>query len=144
LIKSSSRILTVSYRLDDMESRRRYCPLCKSVFKGRSDKKFCSIKCKSVYNYKLTSHTKSATKSIDKILHRNRSILQELMGKKISQKKVPLYDLEKKNFNFNYVTKYIVNKEGKVFNYVYDFAWMTFSTNEVLIVRQKQERKVYH
>ena len=122
---------------------KRYCPICKNPVVGRSDKKFCSTACKSNYHQRLSTHTQKATARIDKILHRNRSILQELMGKRLTQIKVPTIDLEKKKFNFNYITKYIINKEGKEYRYVYDYAYMTFSTDEVLIVRRNNYRKEY-
>ena len=107
----------------------RKCRLCKSKFFGRTDKIFCSIKCKSTYHRKLRAVTHKVTIDIDKILHRNRSILLEIMGKHMTQMKVPTIVLERKKFNFNYVTKYQCNSRGKMYNYVYDFAWMTFSNN---------------
>ena len=115
------------------------CRLCKSEFYGRTDKQFCSIKCKSEYHRKLRAVTQDATVEIDKILHRNRSILLEIMGKHKTQIKVPTIMLERKKFNFHYVTKYMKNSRGKMYNYVYDFAWMTFSDNEVLILRKKRK-----
>ena len=115
------------------------CRLCKNPFRGRTDKIFCSLKCKSSYHHQLRGVTKSATKDIDTILHRNRSILLEILSKHKTQIRVPITVLEKKKFNFNYITKYYINSRGKTYNYVYDFAWMTFSTNEVLIYRKKNE-----
>ena len=113
------------------------CKLCKTHFFGRSDKLFCSLKCKSSYHRQLRAITKSATYGIDNILHRNRSILLEVMGKHKTQIKIPITILEKKKFNFNYITKYHINSRGKTYNYVYDFSWMTFSNDEVLINRRK-------
>lgn len=119
------------------------CIMCKKALRGRADKKFCGVGCKSEYHSKLRKNTNAATLGIDKILHRNRSILQELLGKNKSKIKVPLIKLEERKFNFNYITKYLVNSQGKTFNYVYDFSWMTFSSNEILITRQKKEVKIY-
>ena len=117
----------------------RSCKLCKSPFKGRQGKMFCSVKCKSSYHYQLNRVTELATDKIDKILHRNRSILLELMGKYKTQIKLPILVLERKKFNFNYITKYYINSNGKTYHYVYDFSWMLFSDNEVLIIRRKSE-----
>ena len=107
------------------------------MLKGRQGKIFCSVQCKSNYHYQLRRVTRDVTTAIDKILHRNRSILLEIMGKYKTQSKVPILVLEKKKFNFNYITKYYINSKGKTYNYVYDFSWMTFSDNEVLITRRK-------
>ena len=114
----------------------RKCRLCKSTFTGRSDKKFCSVKCKTSYNHRLRSTNKPVTSHIDTILHRNRTILLEVLGKRKAQIKVPISVLEKKKFNFTYITKYYINSKGKMYHYVYDFSWMTFSDSEVLINRR--------
>lgn len=79
--------------------------------------------------------------SINKILHRNRSILLELMGKNSGQKKIPRIELDRKKFNYDYLTGFHVNKQGKTYHHVYDFSWMIFSDSEVLIVRHKRNYK---
>ena len=105
---------------------------------GRMDKKFCSVKCKNDYNYHQRRNTKTATKAIDKILHRNREILEQVMQ---SQKKKKLMidrlELERWGFNFNYITGIYKNSQGKLYHYVYDYAWMEFSKQEVMIVKKK-------
>ena len=105
--------------------------------KGRSDKLFCSIGCKNEYHIKLRQVTKVATENIDRILHRNRSILLEILGKNLKQKKVNRKLLDSKKFNFHYMTGYYINSKNKTYNYIYDFAWMIFSDQEILIVRRK-------
>lgn len=114
---------------------RKKCPICKSNFRGRTDKKFCSVTCKSVYHKKLIAHTRRATRKIDKVLHRNRSILQELLGKKNDSMKVAKEILDKKKFNFSQVTGYHKNSMNKIVNYVYDFSWIIFSDKNILIKR---------
>lgn len=116
---------------------KRLCKLCQHPFTGRSDKIFCSVKCKSIYHHTLRKVTKAAANNIDKILHRNRSILLEIMGKNKTQKKVNRLVLENKKFRFHYYTNSYVNNRGKRYHYVYDFAWMEFSDGEILIVRKK-------
>ncbi|MFD1552443.1 hypothetical protein [Putridiphycobacter roseus] len=69
-------------------------------------------------------------------MHRNRAILREIMGKNNLQKKISRLVLEKKDFKFKYLTHYHTNKHGKIYHYVYDFAWMEFSNDEILIVRK--------
>jgi hypothetical protein len=111
------------------------CRLCKAPFQGRSDKIFCSVTCKSVYHIKLNHVTNVASEKIDKILHRNRSILLELMGKNSTQKKIERKFLDAKKFNWHYITTYHINSNNKFVNYVYDFSWMIFSDQEILIRR---------
>ncbi|MBK7009823.1 MAG: hypothetical protein IPH36_14925 [Saprospiraceae bacterium] len=63
------------------------CKMCPTMFYGRSDKIFCSAKCKTAYHEKLNKVTNEATAKIDKILHRNRSILLEILGKKANTRR---------------------------------------------------------
>ena len=113
------------------------CKICKNEFLGRTDKIFCSVNCKSTYHRKLRRVTKSATFDIDEVLHRNRSILLELLGKNGTQKKVKRIVLVKKKFQFKYLTHFYINSQGKMYHQVYDFAWMEFSDDEILIVKRK-------
>jgi predicted nucleic acid-binding Zn ribbon protein len=113
------------------------CLICKKEITGRSDKKFCSVQCKNYYHTNLRRVTSVEVKEIDIILHRNRSILLEIMGKHKSHLKCLRIELEKRKFNFKYHTHTNSNSAGKVYHFVYDFAWMTFSDDEVLIIRRK-------
>ncbi|UBM60054.1 hypothetical protein LAG90_05265 [Marinilongibacter aquaticus] len=113
------------------------CKICKRNLHGRSDKLFCSVACKNYYHVNLRRATFDEAKSIDRFLHRNRSILLEIMGKNTVQKKVEREVLEKKKFRFNYLTHFYRNTQGKIMHYVYDFGWMQFSTDEILVVRRK-------
>jgi len=117
---------------------KRQCLICSKTLVGRVDKKFCSSKCRSDYHMRLKKHTSKVTTSIDKILHRNRAILQEIMGKDRQQMKIPMLRLERKKFNFNYITKYHINSKGKTYHYVYDISWMKFSNDEVLLNRKRK------
>jgi len=112
------------------------CKVCKKEIFGRVDKLFCSNKCKNYYHVELRKVTNIAVKKINIILHRNRSILLELLGKNKRQIKISRMELEYKKFSFKYVTHYYKNSKGKYYNYVYDFAWMEFSDDEILIIRR--------
>jgi len=113
------------------------CKICKKDLKGRIDKLFCSIECKNYYHSNLRRVTNDATKELDIILHRNRSILLELLGKNSNQKKVHRVVLAKKKFNFKYMTHFNINRQGKMYHHIYDMAWMEFSNDEVLILRRR-------
>ncbi|MFT4536012.1 MAG: hypothetical protein ACI9P5_003385 [Saprospiraceae bacterium] len=116
----------------------RTCKMCKNRLVGRSDKVYCSVKCKTDCNHRLNTVTRIATGDIDDILHRNRSTLLEIMGKNKSQMKIPRNLLDKKKFNYSYITHYHINNQGKMVHYVYDFSWMIFSDQEILIKRIKK------
>ena len=117
---------------------KRKCKICSKQVVGRDDKLFCSVKCKNYYHVNLRKVTYSHVKELDNILHRNRSILLEVLGKRKGQITVQRVVLEKKNFTFKYHTHLHVNSKGKTYHYVYDFAWMEFSNDEILIIRKEK------
>ncbi|WP_299685259.1 hypothetical protein [uncultured Dokdonia sp.] len=81
--------------------------------------------------------TNNVSISIDRFLHRNRSILLEILGKNKVQIKVSRTVLEQKKFRFKYHTHYHINSKGKMYHYVYDLSWMQFSDDQILINRAK-------
>lgn len=113
------------------------CKICKKEIKGRIDKKFCSIACKNYYHVNLRRVTNHVAKSIDSILHRNRSILLEVLGKNSTQKKINRLVLSKMKFNFKYFTHLNINSQNKTYHFLYDIAWMEFSDDEILIIRKR-------
>ena len=115
------------------------CKVCNKEFTGRKDKIFCSIQCKNDYHVTLRGATKQTAYPLDRILHRNRSILLEVMGPKASRKMILRAELVKKKFQFKYLTHFNINSKGKMYHHVYDFAWMEFSDDEILLVRQKKQ-----
>ena len=75
------------------------CPECNEILKGRSDKKFCSVYCKSSFHYKknLESYDNKIFISIDKTLKKNRRILKNY--NKAGKSTVRKETLEKEGFN---------------------------------------------
>jgi len=116
---------------------KKQCKICSKLITGRQDKMFCSIRCKNYYHVNLRRVTNAEAIDIDRILHRNRSILLELMGRHKTQIKLDRIYLERKKFRFKYLTHFHINKRGKILHWVYDFAWMQFSDDDILIVRKR-------
>ena len=114
------------------------CINCEKQFKGRPDKKYCSSDCKNHYNYNRRKQTKSETKDIDSILHRNREILDTLMGPKRVKMEIPKTELTLMGFQYKYITGIHTNKVGKLYHIVYNFAWMEFTQQKVLIVKDRK------
>ena len=119
-----------------MPKSKRSCRLCKAPLQGRSDKIFCTLACKNEYHLRLRRATARAVVETDKILHRNRSILLEVMGKNTTRKNVTWQTLDKKKFNRRYMTGCYLNSQHKTYYIIYDFAWMEFSSGNVLIIRR--------
>jgi len=116
------------------------CRSCQKEFLGRTDKKYCSTKCKNHYNYYQRKNTQKITRRIDKILHRNYEILKMLLPSNKSRIKYDRLVLEQAGFQFNYHTSTYTNSRNKTYYYLYDIAWMAFSTREIMIV-QKLKKK---
>ena len=114
----------------------RFCRLCNNEVLGRADKIFCDIKCKNAYNLALRRQTKLEVKPIDRLLHRNREILQLLLGslKKVMIDKIVM---TRANFYWDHCTGLYHNKDGKIYHLVYDYAWMEFSSQQILVVKKK-------
>lgn len=103
--------------------------------KGRADKQFCNATCKNNFNYKNRASTKSDVKTIDALLHRNRIILLTLMG----DSKKETFDkmvFTRAKFRFEFHTGHYINKDGKTYWIVYDYAWMLFLDQKVIVIRK--------
>ena len=122
-----------------LRDSRRQCRLCQTPFRGRTDKVFCSLACKNEYHLRLRQATARAVRHTDIILHRNRSILLEILGKNKQRKKVDRLTLDRKKFNFHYLTGYYANASNKIYNLIYDFAWMEYASGEILVMRRKKD-----
>jgi hypothetical protein len=114
------------------------CINCEKQIKGRPDKKYCSSNCKNQYNYNRRKQTKSETKAIDSILHRNREILDTLMGSKRVKMEISKTELTLMGFQYKYFTGTHINKVGKLYHIVYNFAWMEFTQQKVLIIKDRK------
>ena len=109
------------------------CLYCSSTFVGRTDKKFCTTKCKNAYNYQAQLQKKQTYQAIDTILHQNHRILNHLLN---NQQKRIVYrnQLAILGFQFNYHTHTFQNKKGQVYRIVYNFAWLSIQDSKILIV----------
>lgn len=123
--------------MQSREPMKRKCKICEKILHGRSDMIFCSVGCKNHYHKNVRYITKIAAIEINGYLKRNYVILWEFLGENKTQIKVYRNLMEKKKFRFKYHTHFHVNSKGKTFFYVYNLAWMEFSDDEILIVRQR-------
>jgi hypothetical protein len=111
------------------------CQQCRKALHGRTDKRFCNSNCKNAFNFAKRRDTRNEVKEIDGYLHRNREILATLMG----ESKKEMFDravLTRAKFRWEYMTGIYKNKQGKWYHLVYDYAWMEFTDQQILIVRK--------
>ncbi len=112
------------------------CAACGNPIQGRSDKRFCSVACKNAYNNNARKRTRTEVQEIIDYLLRNREILATLMGESTKETFDRLL-LTRAGFRWEYFTGIYLNKEQKTYHLVFDFAWMEFSDQKVLVVRKK-------
>lgn len=114
-----------------------FCPVCATRLTGRLDKVFCSSSCRSVYYRRKGQERDVVSKNIDAILHRNWVILSELHERAGGKGKffVDIAALKKKGFHTSYFTTIATNSQDKTYHYVYDFAWMTFSDKQFMVIK---------
>lgn len=117
----------------------RKCKICQKTLRGRTDKIFCSVGCKNHYHKNVRYATKLAAIEINGYLKRNYAILWELLGENKTQIKVYRNIMEKKKFRFKYHTHFHVNSKNKMFHYIYDLAWMEFSDDEILLIKNRSK-----
>lgn len=113
----------------------RNCKACNAAIVGRTDKLFCSSTCKSSFHKLLTKESTETIIKIDKVLHRNRSILLQLLGSNNLSRIVPRQWLDERKFKASFMTAYHFNTQNQLVHFVYDVSWMRASDQEVLIER---------
>lgn len=110
------------------------CPICgndKSL--GRSDKKYCSTKCRNKKNNRIYKSINSDTQRIDQILHRNYQILKQLQVSKLTRN-----ELTSLGFNLRYFTHQTRLKKDNTSVYcVYHLGYYYGSDKLIYIVEIK-------
>jgi predicted nucleic acid-binding Zn ribbon protein len=100
----------------------RQCVICNKQLIGRSDKRFCDIKCKNYYHSEVRKSVKTIASETMKVLAKNIVILEGVMGEEKNSCLIDTLALERLGFRFNYITdvgqKYgITNYSVFGFNY---------------------------
>ncbi len=115
------------------------CPVCSKPIVGRSDKKFCSLACKNKFHHPAQHRQGDIIKTVNRFLFQNFKILEAVFKEEKKNKlMVPRILLDKMGFQFNYCTGCYINSKGKLYHYVYDYAWMEFSNQELMLLRQRE------
>lgn len=100
----------------------RTCPVCESVVKGRSDKTFCSVKCKSINQYEQRQEHEKFYLDVDRQLKINRKLLKRY--NKSGFTTLRKSKLINEGFNPNYFTHFWKNQKGDVYLFVYEYGFM--------------------
>jgi hypothetical protein len=114
----------------------RNCTECGEAILGRVDKKFCSDQCRNNYNNRLNSDANNLVRNTNKILRRNRRILEELNPN--GKAKVPREKLSLKGFNFSYYTSTYTTKTGNVYYFCYEYGYLLLEADYLALVKNER------
>lgn len=103
-------------------SNDKVCLVCGAVVKGRSDKVFCSIKCKSIAQYENRQENEKFFLQVDKQLKTNRKVLKKY--NKSGYTTIRESELSKEGFNPKFFTHYWKNQKGDVYLFVYEYGFL--------------------
>jgi len=99
------------------------CPVCGSGVKGRSDKKYCSVKCKSINQYEQRQETEAFFLKVDRHLKINRKLLKRY--NKSGFTTIRRSELITQGFDPRFFTHYWKNKKGDVYLFVYEYGFLS-------------------
>ena len=104
------------------------CPVCQNTIKGRKDKIYCSLSCKSARQYEQRQDQEARYYKIDRQLKKNRTILKRYnkIGKTTLRKEVLIAE----GFDPQFFTSYWKNKNGQVYLFCYEFGFLALKEGE--------------
>ncbi len=104
------------------------CPVCGTLLKGRSDKKFCSAKCKSIHQYEQRQETEAFYLKVERQLRINRKLLRRY--NKSGFTTIRKSELITQGFEPKFFTHYWKNKKGEVYLFVYEYGFLSTRNND--------------
>lgn len=105
----------------------RVCPVCGAVVKGRSDKVYCSIECRTVKQYERRMDNEQFFIQVDKQLKINRKILKKynVSGLTTIRREI----LHNEGFNPHLFTHFWKNPKGDAYLFCYDIGFLGITHN---------------
>lgn len=131
----------MSCKCKHLEEARNLCVICDSNLFGRSDKRFCNIKCKNKYHSALRKSNQTVSKETMKVLIKNYQILASLFPKEATKYQINKLVLERRGFEFDSISGIEQNKFGlklKIFN----FSWYLTKNNTIIVHFNNKEDSI--
>ena len=120
--------------MEDLCDNQNRCLSCHNILYGRSDKKFCDLKCKNAWHNAINKQNNMACKSFNSLLQRNRIILREFFEESQGTNYVPLIKLYQKGFSPNINAGHVKGSEtGEWLTVVYDYAFVIIKETQIKI-----------
>jgi hypothetical protein len=116
------------------------CPQCGEKVIGRTDKKFCSTQCRNSFNNKVRSESEKQIIDINRILRKNRKILQQFNPEgRTTIRKSHLMDM---GFDFKYHTHTFSSSKGNLYKFCYEFGYLEIHDPlKILIINEQPYMK---
>ncbi|MBL7846261.1 MAG: hypothetical protein JNL40_02240 [Cyclobacteriaceae bacterium] len=116
----------------------RQCPVCKRQFSGRSNKRYCSEKCRTIFNQSLRQTSEAPLTDALSILRQNRSLLKRLCPNKTATVKREI--LEAMGFNPTVFSSIHVSGRHRRYYFCADYGFLPFRQEGLdfaLIIRRE-------
>lgn len=113
------------------------CPTCKGQVIGRTDKRFCSIKCKNEHHRNARIQFKSRFQDIQKRLRRNMVVLEGILGPTAKGMNIHKDALFKFGFDLDLNTRSFA-KSDQIWFELGDYQYTLSSKNIVTVERMKK------
>lgn len=114
------------------------CLYCNKTIRGRSDKKFCNDFCRNCFNNKNKEPVEERVKMINKILMKNRTLLNNVLSSGLLISKMRSEKLLEQGFVFKYYTHVVTSKKGTHYMLCYDYGYLCLSDGWCLIFKEDQ------
>jgi len=105
----------------------RKCPICSTIITGRSDKVFCSLKCKSIHQYESRQKNERFFLKVDRQLKINRKLLKKYNKSGLST--IRRSELISQGFDPKFFTHYWKNQKGEVYLFVYEYGFLSIQNH---------------
>ncbi len=112
------------------------CQECGEKLIGRVDKKFCSDQCRNTYNNRLNQDSTNFVRNINRILKKNRRILEALNTR--GKTRVSRQKLIDEGFNFDYHTNVFTTKTGNTYVFCYDQGYIQVDNDYYTLVERQE------
>lgn len=122
-----------------MELEIKACLSCGKPLRGRVDKKFCDDFCRNNFNNKQNSSPTNLVRNINRILGKNRRILETLLPETEETKKVLREKLVLEGFNFKYYTHQYQTQKGVIYLFNYEYGYLILENDWILIVKREEK-----
>lgn len=114
------------------------CPICAAKVTGRTDKIFCSAKCKSIHQYEQRQENEGFFLRVERQLKVNRKILKRY--NKSGFTTIRRAELLTAGFDPNFFTHYWKNKKGDVYLFVYEYGFLKTKENTTHASAQSKDK----